>query len=257
MARLASKPVMAPTASNPVMARLLSKRLPGAAREPIRHRARGLSLVELLVGIALALLIIAGGVTLLTGNLREHRSLLLESRLMQDLRTAADVITRDVRRSGYWAAAADGVWTQGASAVASNPYSAVAPAAAASDNVSFRFSRDATENGSVDANEQFGFRLRNGALEMQLGAGNWQALTDSGSVTVTAFSVTPTTEQVELDAVCPVECPASSATCPPRLSVRSLALRITGRAVADAQVVRTVRSSARLRNDLVVGACAT
>ena len=42
-------------------------------------------------------------------------------------------------------------------------------------------------------NEQFGFRLRNGALEMQLGAGNWQALTDSGTVTVTAFSATPST----------------------------------------------------------------
>ena len=35
-----------------------------------------------------------------------------------------------------------------------------------------------TENGIVDSNERFGFRLRNGAIEMQLGDGNWQALTD-------------------------------------------------------------------------------
>ena len=79
--------------------------------------ARGITLVELLVGIGTGLLIVAGAMTFLTGNLREHRSLLLESRLMQDLRTAADVITRDVRRSGYWGASADGVWSPGASAV--------------------------------------------------------------------------------------------------------------------------------------------
>jgi type IV pilus assembly protein PilW len=225
-------------------------------RRGSRAAARGITLVELLVGIGVGLLIVAGAMTFLTGNLREHRSLLLESRLMQDLRTAADVITRDVRRSGYWAASADGVWSAGASAVPANPYAAVSPVAAASDNLSFRFSRDAIENNSVDANEQFGFRLRNGALEMQLGAGNWQALTDSGSVTVIAFSATPSTEDVDLSGTCPAACPASAAGCPPHLSVRSLALQITGRAVADPQVVRSVRSSARLRNDVVVGACA-
>ena len=220
------------------------------------RRAHGITLVELLVGIGTGLLIVAGAITFLTVNLREHRSLLLESRLMQDLRTAADVITRDIRRSGYWAASADGVWSPGASAVLANPYTALAPTAAASDNVSFRFSRDATENNGVDANEQFGFRLRSGALEMQLGAGNWQALTDSGTVTVTAFSATLSTEDVDLSGACAAACPASGTNCPPHLSVRSLALQITGRAVADPQVVRSVRSSARLRSDLIVGACA-
>ena len=39
---------------------------------------RGLSMVELMVGVAIALFIAATGTTLLTGNLRENRSLLLE-----------------------------------------------------------------------------------------------------------------------------------------------------------------------------------
>ena len=220
-----------------------------------RRTAHGLSMVELLVGVAIGLLVAAGGAGFLAGNLRESRSLLVESRLMQDLRTAADVITRDLRRAGYWSGAEAGVWAPAASAVLANPYTAIAPVAAASDSVGFRYSRDATENHSVDTNEQFGYRLRNGTLEMQLGAGNWQALTDSGTVAITAFSVTPSTQEISLAAACPNACTASSATCPPRARVRSLALSISGRAVGDSRVTRTVRTNVRLRNDAVSGAC--
>ena len=222
-----------------------------------RSVQRGLSMVELMVGVAIALFIAATGTTLLAGNLRENRSLLLEARITQDLRTAADVIARDLRRAGYWAAAADGVWTAAAPVAVVNPYAAFTPGSAASDAVSFRYSRDATENNTLDTNEQFGFRLRSGVVEMQLGAGNWQALTDAGTLTVTTFSVTPTVQEISLQRLCALPCPSGSATCPPRQQVRSLALVLSGRAATDASVTRSLRSSVRLRNDSVIGACAT
>lgn len=222
-----------------------------------RRGADGLTLIEMLIGIAIGLLIAAAAGSFLAGNLRHSRSLLLESRLMQDLRTAADIVTRDLRRAGYWAAAFEGVSAGGIAAVAANPYAAIAPSAAASDSVSFSYSRDAIENDHIDSQEQFGFRLKNGAVEMQLGATNWQALTDAGTLVVTTFSVTPTVQQIDLGAACPGPCPAGSTTCPPRMSVRSYAVEISGRSVWDAAVVRTVRSSVRLRSDPVVGACGT
>ena len=225
---------------------------------PVERCAQsGLSMVELLVGAAIALFIAATGATLLAGNLRENRSLLLEARVTQDLRTAADVIARDLRRAGYWAGAADGVWRGGAPAPLANPYDALAPDAAASDAVSFRYSRDAVENNVVDSNEQFGFRLRGGVLEMQLGAGNWQALTDAGSLVVTAFSVTPTVQEISLQSLCALPCPAGNAACPPRQQVRSLALVLSARSTSDPGVTRSLRSNVRLRNDSVVGACAS
>jgi prepilin peptidase dependent protein B len=216
----------------------------------------GLSIVELMVGITIALLVAAAGVTLFASQLREHRSLLLEARLMQDLRTAADLVTRDLRRAGYWGAAADGVWAAGASSVAANPYAAVAPDTAASDAASFRYSRDAAENHAVDSHEEFGFRLRRGAIEMQLGAGNWQALTDTGTLIVTQFSVTPTVQQVSLESFCARPCPPAGGACPPQQQVRSLAIVVSGRLAGDAAVTRSVRSTVRLRNDAVTGACA-
>ena len=219
-------------------------------------RQRGLSLVELLVGVAIALLIAAAAATLFVAQVRESRALVLEARLTQDLRTAADLIARDLRRAGGWGAAVDGVWAAGATGVAANPYLAVSPTTTPSDTVSFRYSRDEAENQVVDTNEQFGFRLRNAAIEIELGAGNWQALTDTGTPQVTAIVVTPLVQTLDLASFCAKPCPAGSTSCPPRLQVRSLAVEIEARMVADTRLVRRMRDEVRLRNDAVTGACA-
>jgi prepilin peptidase dependent protein B len=210
---------------------------------------RGLSLIELMIGITVALFIAAAGGSMLVGQLREHRALALEARLTQDLRTAADLITRDLRRAGYWG-------NTGAVAGA-NPYATLTPDTAAADAVSLRYSMDASENNVVDGNEQFGFRLRAGVIELQLGAGNWQALTDAGTLTVTAFSVTPSVQDLSLASFCASACAAGSATCPPHQQVRRLTVVISATLVSDARVTRSVRSDVRVRTDAIVGTCAS
>ena len=226
---------------------------------------RGLSIVELLVAMAIGLFLSAVGTTLLVSQLHESRSLLVEARLMQDLRTAADLISRDLRRAGYWGAAATGVWTRdetpGGVPVASNLYVALAPGASATtsastDAVSFRYSRDARENNAVDTNEQFCFRLRRNVIEMQLGSSNWQALTDANTLSISAFSVTPSVQEIPLTNLCALACPTGSSQCPPRQLVRSLAVLITGRSATNASVVRSVRIAVRVRNDALSGSCA-
>lgn len=219
------------------------------------RRQRGLSIVDLLIGVVIALFIAATGATLLAGNLHENRRLLLEARLIQDLRSAADLASRDLRRAGYWGAASDGVWAPGAAGVSANPYLALAPSIAASNAASYRYSRDASENNIVDGNEQFGLRLHANAIDIQLGSGNWQAMTDSGALKITAFSVTPTVQTLSLASFCARPCPAASSSCPPYQQVRSLALVISGQLPGDPSVTRSVRSEVRVRNDPVVGAC--
>ena len=221
----------------------------------MRRPAHGFTLVELLVGLALGLLVVAAGTLLLAQQLREQRALLVEARLMQDLRTAADLVARDLRRAGHWGDAGAGVWSA-AAAPRANPYAALAPAAAASNAASYAYSRDATENNVLDANEQFGLRLRNGAIELQLGAGNWQALTDATLLTITALEITPVLEDaIDLGALCPRPCAAGDAACPPRQFVRSVTLRIAARALSDATVSRSLQARVRLRNDALAGAC--
>ena len=185
-----------------------------------RH-ARGLSLVELLVGLALGLLITAAGIGLLASHWREHRSATAAMRLMQDLRSAGDVVTRDLRRAGHWGDASLVGAAAPASGPVANPYAALAPADAASDAARFSYSRDTNENHLLDGNEQFGLRLRNGVIELLLGAGNWQALTDAGTLTVTEFSVTPRVQNVPMLEHCARPCPTGT-SCAARLELRSL-----------------------------------
>ena len=226
----------------------------------IRHLGqRGFSIVELLIAVAIGLFLSAIGTTMLINQLHESRSLLIEARLMQDLRTAADLISRDLRRAGYWGAAATGVWTRdetpGTVQMAANPYAVLSPSVS-TDAVSFRYSRDAIENNEVDTNEQFGFRLRRNVIEMQLGSSNWQALTDANTLSISAFSVTPSVQEIPLANLCAIACPAGSSHCPPRQLVRSLAVLITGRSATNATVVRSVRIAVRVRNDALSGSCA-
>ena len=219
------------------------------------RRLHGLSLVELLIGMAVGLVVVAAGSSVVLDNVRENRALGLEMRLMDDLRTAADIVSRDLRRAGYWADAAAGVRSDDGSAVAADPYAAVSPDAAASDAVRFRFSRDATENNVVDSNEQFGFRLHNGAIELQLGDANWQAITDATVLTVTAFAVLPGIEETSLAGFCVDPCPAGSTVCPPRQQVKRFDVSVAGRSVVDPRVQRSLRTSVRLRRLGLLGSC--
>lgn len=224
-------------------------------RGPRRRLTQGLSLVELLIGTALSLFIVSAGLALLTSHLHDHRSLVLEARLMQDLRAASDAITRDLRRAGHWGAATAALW-QADTPARPNPYQAIAQTNGRSDTLELSYSRDATENHGLDDQERFGVRLRNQGIDILLGNGNWQALTDPATVTVTGLQLSPTVHEVQLpcDRPCPPAAPGA-APCPPRLQVRQVALALTGRSPYDERVQRTLHTSVRVRNDAVAGRC--
>ena len=227
------------------------------------HRARhqaGISLVELLIGITIGLFIVGASLTTLLTHLRESRSLVAQSRLMQDLRTSSDLMARDLRRVGYWRGADHGVWQREAAAGAPvsgvNPYTAMTTStSAAASTIAFRYSRDAVENHLVDDNEQFGYRLRNGVLELKLGASPWQAMTDITTMRVTRFEITPSEQQHSLAGSCTAPCASGDTQCPPHLHVRSLMLTLTAVGIGESTVERSMRTRVRLRNDTVTGHC--
>jgi len=76
----------------------------------LRGHSIGLSIVELLVGIAIGLFILAGATLVTSTQLSNNRLLLLETQIQQDLRSTADLITRELRRSGYWGGAPTTAW---------------------------------------------------------------------------------------------------------------------------------------------------
>jgi prepilin peptidase dependent protein B len=229
-----------------------------------RARQRGLSIIELLVGVAVGLFIVGGAIKLMIDNLVSNQRMVMETRVNQDLRAAADLVARDLRRAGYWRNAPAGVFSAGAPTVIENPYGAVN---LASNVIDYSFSRD-TDTSISDA-EAAGYRLSGGVLQMlrsTTATANWQPLTDPNTVTVTNFIITPNPRTIELYTYCQcrvtLSCAASlfqvggaNYASRPRLEVRNYDLVISGQSPTDANVQRTIRESIRVRNDMLVGAC--
>jgi prepilin peptidase dependent protein B len=224
---------------------------------PSAHAERGLSIIELLVGVAIGLFIVAGAIKLTVDNLSGNRQLLVETRVNQDLRAAADIVARDLRRAGYWDDASTGLWSAGASVVSAvNPFVAVNTSTA--ETIVYSYDRPGIDPAT---NVTLGFRRTGaGVLQLRNGAGDWQPLTDPNAVTITEFSITPTARTVELYEFCicrtrvPViasceDATLSVATTRPQMIIRQYEISITGEAANNPDVVRQIRETVRVRND--------
>ncbi len=223
-----------------------------------RRTSQGFSLVELMVGIAVGMFVVAAAALMTSSQLTDNRRLLLETQLQQDLRAAADIIARDLRRSGYWASARSGVPSPAGGTVTANPYSAVFMPGPGNEAVRYAYRRGAGA-------ESFGFRLDSDgvlrACQSDFNAtgcsAGWQDLTDGATVQITAFTIGTTragarAQSANGDALpipCPDPCADGTTACWPQVSVRELVISISGRSRTDTAVTRSLELSVRLRND--------
>ncbi|MCW5633335.1 MAG: hypothetical protein KIT17_08350 [Rubrivivax sp.] len=221
------------------------------ARRGSRLVSRGLSLVELMVGIAVGLFVVAAATVMVSSQLGENRRLLLESQLQQDLRATSDIITRELRRAGAARNAQNFVATP-AAAAQFNAISATTPASGVHSpaDITFRYERNAVEQGP------WGFKLDNGVIKTQLvssitgASAGWQDLTDGTVMEVTQFSITINREP-PIEIACPKLCPSGNTSCWPLMYVRDFVVDISARLRSAPEVQRSVRSTVRARNEQI------
>jgi type IV pilus assembly protein PilW len=212
---------------------------------------RGLSLVELMVGITVGLIVVAAATLLVYGQLVENRQLIVEAQVQQDLRATADIVVRELRRAGMNNRVELSIWDpSGTGDATPNPFSGDAtlspPPGSASQGLSFAY----RETG-VEVTGSLGFRINtaNGTIERLLHGGSWQELTDRNTLEVTSFSVTRLNDRREI-VPCQNPCPGGAGThCWPRVGVRALTLAITLRSRHNPAIVRRHQATVRLRND--------
>lgn len=218
----------------------------------------GMSMIELLVGVAIGLFILAGASAMFVGNVTNSRRLLLEAQINQDLRSTMDLVTRDLRRGGYWGNSLAGTLATGSgSTTALNPYSVITRTGLT--QIDYAYTRDATENNALNAGtEQFGFKLDTTTNSVQMNSGgSWQTLTNSDILTINTFSIAPTETTLDIRASCAKTCTDANPALPncPRIQVRSYDILLTGTSKTDAAVSRTLISQVRVRNDSMLGGC--
>lgn len=206
-----------------------------------RAAQRGLSLVEMMVGITVGLLVVAGASVLVSGQLADNRRLVAEAQLQQDLRATADIMLREIRRANAVNTPADMVWNPAAATDAqANPHWPAFSVSAGT--IEFEYVGD---SGTLER----GFRLNaGGVIESKLGT--WQALTDGNAIEVTRFDVVERPDGVAL-VHCPNACPDGSTDCWPRVTTHSLQIDIEARSRAVPEIERRYQTVLRLRNDAV------
>jgi Tfp pilus assembly protein PilW len=151
------------------------------------QRIRGESMISLLIGLAMGLLVIGGGIHLWMATLKSQRTALQESHLAQDLRTAMAWMVQDIRRAQYM----NGAWRTRIMSACNDAFCGAAEDFSVSAN-QIEFSWDRNDNGSKDNNECTGFQLSSYELHTKTACGPvvWTAITDAGSIKVTSLQFT-------------------------------------------------------------------
>ncbi len=222
---------------------------------------RGMSLVELMVGVTIGLFIVAAA-TLLVGNqLTDNRRLLLETQLQQDMRAAMDIMTRQVRRSGTRRINESESLVAGVSnskAGEFDPEYTGVELGAGQDKITFDYYLNPSNDTRLSPGsplKNWGFQLADGRISSNLAGGNdddaWQELTDRGAVKVTRLQFVEGNTASEVVA-CPKLCTDGTTACWPRSLVRTYTITLEAEAASDPLVRRRMQSVARVRNNVPV-----
>ncbi len=144
--------------------------------------------MELMVGMAVGLLIVAAATSVYITSLRGGNDALRSAKLNIELRGAMDLMTSEIRRAGYWPA-------NGAS-LTGNPFTQATTNIKDIGNNCIVFSYDKNSNGTSDTasdtTDFLGFRLGSQDIDMRISgtntsdctSGSWESLTDSRTVII-------------------------------------------------------------------------
>jgi type II secretory pathway component PulJ len=233
------------------------------------HQA-GLSIVELMVGIAIGLIIVAAATVMTANQLGDNRRLLLETQLQQDLRAAADIVARELRRSGALPELSTAAVPSSIATMWHLPPLALAPIArrnelalemptssVTADSIDFDYAASTDPAAYIPG--PFGFRKNGDELQTKVpspavAVANWPPLTDPNVMKVTKFEVTvaPAANAATIVMPCPHLClPANDTLCWPKYQVREARFLIEGQATSDPTVKRAIRGTVRVRADVV------
>lgn len=170
------------------------------------QKQSGISLVELLVGLAISFVVLSGVTQTYVAIIQSAGNTLTETQLVQQLSSVASVITRDVRRSGYWGNRS----TADLYNPAGNPFNQVDDTALEVHSANAQvgntdngdcllYAYDVDEDGILDNADIVGFRLVGGAVEVRTqgdtaanarhdacndAEDTWLALTDVNTITI-------------------------------------------------------------------------
>lgn len=154
-----------------------------------RKKQRGVSLVEILIGLSISMIIAVAVLGIFTNAIDGSQRILGTGKLERDLNAIMDSIVADVQRTGYWS---------NATSSSTNPF--YASGTDITTNVAancITFAYDRSQTGAVSDSNKFGYRLGTSAIQFRptgstfacsAAASNWVDFTDPNTIVITAFT---------------------------------------------------------------------
>jgi len=208
----------------------------------------GFSLVELMISMAVGMILVSGVISMFTGSLKHTNEFVSLTKLDQELQGIMDLITKEVRRTGY-----DGDSNAGSDTDFGVNSSSTATC------LLYSYDNDTGGNiGSLDADEQYGIRFTGdkilfGSSVSDCSTGSWNSINDNKTVQITALTFTQ--NDLCLNLVNNTDCKpgGTAASSGDQLLWRKqIDVSITGNYTNDSNnYARTLTNSVRLHNDVL------
>ena len=213
----------------------------------------GITLIETLIGLALSMIVVSSMVALMGNSLGSATRIIQMTQLSDELRNTMSMITRDVRRANYNAAAYKCYANSECGADPMSNLADILTINGANNCMIFNLDRDQDGDGSADG--AGGFRLSDdggvGYIEMWVGdaspactdatGGEWIAMTDTRFVHIETFWV----DNLASISGSVIEEGGSTLN----QMTRQIKVQIVGELLLDSNITRSVEDTIRVRND--------
>lgn len=192
----------------------------------VAKKQSGLTLIEMMIAMVLGLFVTGAIITLFLVTLKANGDDMKMVRLNQEMRAIMTLITRDIRRAGFWGG------------TTASPLSFEVEWDDGDELDTITFSYDANSNGIDDGvSEDFGYRWTGvgNPIEMLDTAGNWTGLTVNDELNVNG-----------LEFVVGMTTAADGAT-----QIRAVTVTFDANSASDEAIRKELIEVVRLRNEVL------
>lgn len=232
----------------------------------------GFTLIEIMVALTLGLIVVAATISIYIATVGSSASTIRSSRLNHDMDAVMTLMINDIKRAGFWGRATVNVDTR------NNPFTTATTNIQIPAGTCILYSYDADGDGTVDADEYYGFKLQGTSIVMRKTGttaddctdGTWEEFIDGNQITVTAlaFSFAPvaaaapfpalpaasrclnvSTNAVTNAATCATDATNCTAGNPCNIAEKRVVnIQLSARLSSDATTTKTLSSTVEVRN---------
>ncbi|WP_101048453.1 PilW family protein [Macromonas nakdongensis] len=208
-------------------------------------KQKGVSLVELMIGLTVGLIVLAAATTFAVNNLKANRDAVNAARLNQDLRAIMDLMVRDIRRAHYTASIQSSLGANTSTLLPNALTLGGTCTTSGCDKITYTYESIQRE-----------FDLSSGSLRHKIGSAAAEKVSDDYSTSITNLNFCYVDTQGDSDPTndtCTSTAPSSHSITisgvSEKIKINMVKISITGALIKSPATTKTLIETVKIRND--------